>query len=324
MIEAAHLTKYYGRVRAVNDASFSVAKGEIVGLLGPNGAGKTTIMKILTGYHYPSSGSAAVNGRDVTADPVAVKRSIGYLPENAPLYDDLTVREYLDFIADARRLTGSERSGAISRALKLCGLESQVHRPIDQLSKGFRQRVGLAQAILHDPDILILDEPTTGLDPNQIQEIRHLIRTLGSNKTVILSTHILQEVEAMCDRVLILNEGEIAASGTTEEIGRELKGETVFGVHLTGTSLPDAAGRSLEKIGHLVTDKSRAPDTGVELRVVLAEGRGGEDLFRWAVDNDLTISALVPEGYSLEDIFTRLTTAGPTAGSVAPDEEAQT
>jgi gliding motility-associated transport system ATP-binding protein len=324
MIEATHLTKFYGRVQAVHDASFSVGKGEIVGLLGPNGAGKTTIMKILTGYHYPNSGTATVNGLDVTADPVRVKRAIGYLPENAPLYEDLTVREYLDFIADARRMTGTERTEAIARALKLCGLEAHVERPIDQLSKGFRQRVGLAQAILHDPDILILDEPTTGLDPNQIQEIRHLIRTLGSNKTVILSTHILQEVEAMCDRVLILNEGRIAASGTTEEIGHELKGEAVFAVQLTGDSLSDAAGRDLEKIGHLVTDSSTSQESGVKLRVAVAEGRGGEDIFRWAVHHDLTISALVPERYSLEDIFTSLTTAGSSTGATDPGQEAQT
>ena len=309
MIEATALMKYYGQVRAVHDVSFSVDKGEIVGLLGPNGAGKTTIMKILTGYHYPTAGVAMVNGHDVSADPVAVKSCIGYLPENAPLYDDLTVREYLEFIADARRLTGHDRVNATARALKLCGLEAQIDRPIDQLSKGFRQRVGLAQAILHDPDILILDEPTTGLDPNQIQEVRHLIRTLGSDKTVIVSTHILQEVEAMCDRVLILNEGEIAASGTTEEIGRELKGEAVFTVRMVGGSLPAGARRALEGVGRLVTEGD-----GPELRIALAEGRGGEDLFRWAVDNGLIIEALIPERYSLEDIFTSLTAAG-TAGA---------
>ena len=322
MIEATKLTKRYGQVQAVRDASFSVEKGEIVGLLGPNGAGKTTILKILTGYHYPTTGTAMVNGYDVSADPVAVKRGIGYLPENAPLYEDLTVREYLEFIADARKLVGQDRADATARALKLCGLEAQIDRPIDELSKGFRQRVGLAQAILHDPDILILDEPTTGLDPNQIQEIRHLIRTLGSDKTVILSTHILQEVEAMCDRVLILNEGEIAASGTTEEIGRELKGEIVFTVQIAGGSLSAAARRTLEEVGHLVTEKIShavtdspgARESGLELRIALAEGRGGEDLFRWAVDNRLIVGALIPERYSLEDIFTNLTAAG-TAGA---------
>lgn len=309
MLEVTKLTKRYGQVQAIRGVSFSVGKGEIVGLLGPNGAGKTTILKILTGYHYPTTGTAMVNGYDVSVDPVAVKRSIGYLPENAPLYEDLTVREYLDFIADARRLAGSDRTEAIARALKLCGLDAQLDRPINQLSKGFRQRVGLAQAILHDPDILILDEPTTGLDPNQIQEIRHLIRTLGSEKTVILSTHILQEVEAMCDRVLILNEGKIAASGTTEEIGRELKGETVFTVQIAGDSLPAAARRALEGIGRLATHRPREGGAGLELRIALADGRAGEDLFRWAVDNQLTLGALVPERYSLEEIFTSLTAA---------------
>ncbi|MEE8440312.1 MAG: ATP-binding cassette domain-containing protein [Spirochaetia bacterium] len=318
MIEATNLTKRFGQVHAVHDVSFSVGKGEIVGLLGPNGAGKTTIMKILTGYHYPTAGTVTVNGHDVCTDPVAVKSSIGYLPENAPLYDDLTVREYLDFIADARRLTGRDRANATARALKLCGLGAQINRPIDELSKGFRQRVGLAQAILHDPSILILDEPTTGLDPNQIQEIRHLIRTLGSEKTVILSTHILQEVEAMCDRVLILNEGEIAASGTTEEIGRELKGETVFTVQIAGGAIPAATRRALEPIGRCVTERLRNEGAELELRVALAEGRGGEDLFRWAVDNHLTIGALVPERYSLEEIFTRLTATGDLPAGASP------
>ena len=322
MIEASHLTKNYGRVRAVRDASFTVDTGEIVGLLGPNGAGKTTIMKMLTGYHYPTSGVAIVDGHDVAADPVSVKASIGYLPESAPLYVDLTVREYLDFIADSRRLSGQRRTGAIARAVKLCGLDTQEDRPIDQLSKGFRQRVGLAQAILHDPAILILDEPTTGLDPNQIQEIRHLIRTLGSNKTVILSTHILQEVEAMCDRVLILSDGEIAASGTTEEIGRELKGETAFRIDLSAAALPEGARAALERVGHLVSVNPASAGTGLQLRVTLAEGRGGEDLFRWAVKEDLTVSALIPERYSLEDIFTRLTAIGSAEQPDAPPSEA--
>jgi len=315
MIDATHLTKNYGPVQAVREATFSVDTGEIVGLLGPNGAGKTTIMKILTGYHYPSSGSAIINGMDVTVDPVGVKRSIGYLPENAPIYEDLTVGEYLDFIADARMLDGEKRTRATGRALELCGLETHVMRPISELSKGYRQRVGLAQAIIHDPQILILDEPTTGLDPNQIQEIRNLIRDLGSDKTVILSTHILQEVEAVCDRVLILNDGTIAASGTTEQIGRELKGETVFTVSLAERQLPSAARRGLAAVGECVAETPRE-ESGLDLRIAMAEGRGGADLFRWAVEQKLTIGALIPERYSLEDIFARLTGQG--AGSEGP------
>jgi len=308
MIEARELNKNYGSVRAVRDVSFSVGSGEIVGLLGPNGAGKTTIMKILTGYHYPSSGRATVGGIEVSADPVGIKRMIGYLPENAPLYDDLTVAEYLDWIADARELSRGDRGPATERAVDACGLSDQVDRPINQLSKGYRQRVGLAQAILHDPDILILDEPTTGLDPNQIQEIRNLIRALGSDKTVILSTHILQEVEAVCDRVLILNNGEIAASGTTEDIGRELKGETVFTLEIVAESLP----RLSAELGRQVLE-SDFRDGIATFRIALGEDKNGEDLFRLAVDQGLTLRSLVPERISLEDIFTQLTTKAEAA-----------
>lgn len=305
MIEAARLSKNYGPVRAVRDVSFSVGAGEIVGLLGPNGAGKTTIMKILTGYHYPSSGVATIAGRDVAQDPVGIKAQIGYLPENAPLYDDLTVGEYLDWITDARGLDGTERATAIARAVDLCGLDDHIDRPISQLSKGYRQRVGLAQAIVHDPAILILDEPTTGLDPNQIQEIRHLIRTLGNDKTVILSTHILQEVEAMCDRVLILNDGAIAASGTTEEIGRELKGETVYTLEIASSNVPDAVPAQLAKLGNIVEQETKQAVT--TYRIAVGSDVSGEDLCRVAVEHGLLLRSLVLERYSLEDIFTQLT-----------------
>ena len=310
MIEAVALTKRYGAVEAVRGASFRVDQGEIVGLLGPNGAGKTTIMKILTGYHYPTAGTVTVNGVDVTEDPVAVKRALGYLPENAPLYGDLTVREYLDFVADARSLTGAGRPEAVERTLEVCGLASQVDRPIDELSKGFRQRVGLAQAIIHDPAILILDEPTTGLDPNQIQEIRHLIRDLGSNKTVILSTHILQEVEAVCDRVLILHEGRIAASGTTEEIGRELKGDVMYGIRLVGPAPGAAARQALAGLGKVLPGGTENGETR-DFRLSAAEGVQGEEIYRWAVEHGLVLRELVRERYRLEDIFSTLTTRTP-------------
>ena len=234
MIEVTNLSKRYGSLEAVKGVSFGIPKGEVVGLLGPNGAGKTTIMKVLTTYMYPSGGTATVNGFDIFEQPLEIRKSVGYLPENAPLYTDLNVKEYLDFVADARSLRGERKKERIEWVIEECGLQSVLYRNIDKLSKGYRQRTGLAQAILHDPEILILDEPTTGLDPNQILEIRELIRRHGQKKTVILSTHILQEVEATCSRVLILNEGQIAAQGTVQEIQRGLQGEVQLALTVKG------------------------------------------------------------------------------------------
>ncbi|MEI6874850.1 MAG: ATP-binding cassette domain-containing protein [Spirochaetota bacterium] len=320
MIEARELRKNYGRTEAVKGVTFSVERGQVVGLLGPNGAGKTTIMKILTGYHCPSDGQALVDGIDVTDDPVAIKRRIGYLPESAPLYTDLTPAEYLDFTADARGLEGTTRKAAIDKAIESCSLGPVYHRPVEELSKGYRQRLGLAQAILHSPDILILDEPTTGLDPNQILEIRSLIRDLGQEKTVILSTHILQEVEAVCSRVLILNEGRIAAQGTAKEIGEALKGEERVSLRVK------AKKGALEKKG-LETLFDRLPVFGAlrsldsnvpgvfsaEISLTAAAGGGneaGEAIFEWAVSEGLILLELVPHKLSLEEIFVKLTTEG--------------
>ena len=234
LLEDVH--KSYADFHAVKGVSFSVARGEIVGLLGPNGAGKTTILRILTAYHFPSSGRVEIDDLELLAYPEEIKNKIGYLPENAPVYSELTVAEYLEFQAGVRMDSAKERRAGIARAVKSCGLEEEYNRPISELSKGYRQRVGLAQAIVHDPEILILDEPTSGLDPNQIQEIRELIRSLGKKKTIILSTHIMQEVEAVCDRVLILNKGLIAAEGDTKSIGSELKGDDCFFVRFNSIS----------------------------------------------------------------------------------------
>ena len=225
-IEVRNLSKHYGNVEAVTDVSFSVGARQVLGFLGPNGAGKTTIMKILTGFHFPSSGRALVDGIPVDEDPVEVKKRIGYLPENVPLYGDLTVDEYLSFAAESRLIPRGKRGEAIDTSLEACGLASYRGRKIETLSKGFRQRAGLAQAILHDPCILVLDEPMTGLDPNQIVEIRSLIKELGKTKTIIFSTHILQEVESICTRFIILNKGRIAAQGQMEETKTGL--ETLF------------------------------------------------------------------------------------------------
>jgi ABC-2 type transport system ATP-binding protein len=305
MIEVRDLTRRYGSLVAVDGVSFQARPGHVVGLLGPNGAGKTTIMKVLTGYHFPDEGSVSINGFDVVADPAGAKRELGYLPENAPLYDELTVNEYLQFVSGARDLAGQSGRQALTRVVDLCDLQSVLLRPISELSKGFRQRVGLAQALIHDPDVVILDEPTTGLDPNQIQEVRRVIRELGREKTVLLSTHILREVEALCEEVLILDRGRIAARGTTTEIAHELRSRTVIEVTVVGT--PSADQRlTLERLGELIAER---PEEGCTvLRISLNDGIAGEDVFDWATAGSLRIRSLVPERYSLEQIFTQLTT----------------
>ncbi len=217
-IQVTNLTKVYGSQRAVDGISFSLKPGEIVGFLGPNGAGKSTTMKILTGYLNPSSGTATVADFDVTQQPMPARRAIGYLPEHNPLYLDMYVREFLLFSGKLYGMGGTALKAKVEEMIALCGLEVEKKKKIGQLSKGYRQRVGLAQSFLHDPSVLILDEPTTGLDPNQIQEIRELIRTAGHNKTVLFSTHIMQEVEALCDRVIIINKGRVVSDSSLEEL----------------------------------------------------------------------------------------------------------
>ncbi len=228
-IKIQNLSKVYGTQRAVDDISFEVAKGEIVGFLGPNGAGKSTTMKIMTGYLPATDGLAEVNGFDVKTSPMQVKSSIGYLPEHNPLYLDMYVREFLEFVGSLYNLKKNILRIKIAETIEMVGLGLEKHKKIGQLSKGYRQRVGLAQALIHNPDVLILDEPTTGLDPNQLVEIRDLIKSVGRNKTVIFSTHIMQEVDAICDRVVIINQGKIVANGTLSELKQGGKGiEDVF------------------------------------------------------------------------------------------------
>jgi ABC-2 type transport system ATP-binding protein len=315
LIELRELSKSYKGVEAVHGVTFTAETGSVLGLLGPNGAGKTTIMKVLTGYHYPSSGTALVDGIDVAEDPIAVKRRVGYLPESVPLYQDLTVAEYLDFAADARGLDGSERSAAIARATGVCGLSGVYRKRVEELSKGYKQRLGLAQAILHDPPILILDEPTTGLDPNQIIEIRELIRSLGESKTVILSTHILQEVEAICSNVIILNEGRIAAQGAPSEIGEALKGEERIRLRLKSSGAIDQ--KRLSGIPGLRSVASFTPEPqgvwAAEIAMPPASAdtaEAGEVVFDWAVSNGFKLLELERRRLSLEEIFVKLTQEG--------------
>ncbi len=311
MIEVRNLSKSYGSFAAVKDVSFDVKKGEIVGLLGPNGAGKTSIMKVLTGYHFPSSGNALVMGHDVAEEPIEAKKSVGYLPESAPVYGEFTVMEYLGFVADARMIPKGERMNALERVVEDCGLESVTNRRIERLSKGFRQRTGLAQALIHDPPVLILDEPTTGLDPNQILEIRRLIKRLGGEKTVIFSTHILQEVEAVSDRVLILNEGRIAAEGTREEIAARLKGdERYLAIVKSPSPVTEADFAGLPAFRKLLKTQAREDGRTEVLVSFDPGGGGGESVFDLAVSRGWKLSELTRESFSLEDIFIRLTREG--------------
>ncbi|MDR2397326.1 MAG: ATP-binding cassette domain-containing protein [Spirochaetaceae bacterium] len=309
MIAVQGLTKHYGPVEAVRGVSFTVGTEQVLGFLGPNGAGKTTIMKILTGYHYPSTGTALVAGIPVQENPVEVKKRIGYLPESVPLYGDLTVGEYLAFIAGARLVPKTGRQKAIETSLSACGLEGVVGKPIETLSKGYKQRVGLAQAIIHDPPILILDEPTSGLDPNQIIEIRNLIKELGKRKTVILSTHILQEVEAVCSQVLIIHEGRIAAQGSPEEIASTLKGADTWELTVKGDTLEEITGkvRRLTSTGAAVSVRAAAGPDAADLRITGGEPLEGERIFDWAVAEGLKILYMNRKKLSLEEIFVKLT-----------------
>lgn len=219
MIEAIRLSKYYGQFAATQDVSFQIHRGEVAAFLGPNGAGKSTTMKLLTGYLAPSAGKARIAGYDVQTDRLEASKVLGYLPENGPLYPDMTPRSLLKFFGEARGMSAGEISSRMHEVIDLCNLHEVLGKPIGKLSKGYRQRVGMAQVLLHEPDVLILDEPTAGLDPNQIREVRKLIRTLGETKTILLSTHILQEVEAMCNRVVFINEGRVVFDGRPEQLG---------------------------------------------------------------------------------------------------------
>ena len=241
MIRVENLVKQFGAKRAVNGISFSVERGEVLGLLGPNGAGKSTTMRIITGFYPATSGRVTVGGHDVAVDPIRAKALIGYLPESAPSYADMTVQGFLSFIADLRGLSGSAKKAAVHGAVETCLLESVLHQPIDTLSKGYRHRTCLAQAILHDPDVLVLDEPTDGLDPNQKHAARELIRRMGERKAIVFSTHILEEVEAACTRAVIIDRGSVVANGTPAELKARSATAGCVRVTLAGAGAADAA-----------------------------------------------------------------------------------
>ena len=243
MIKVEKLKKAFGTKYAVNGVSFSVERGEVLGFLGPNGAGKSTTMRMITGFIPPTDGSISVGGHDMIQNPIAGKRLMGYLPENAPAYSDMTVHGFLGFAAELRGLSGDAKKKAIGGAVEMCFLESVLHQSVDTLSKGYRHRTSLAQALLHDPDILILDEPTDGLDPNQKHEIRTLIRRMGETKVIIFSTHILEEVEAACTRAIIIDRGQIVANGTPRELKARSQNAGAVTISLLGTPSSEAIGK---------------------------------------------------------------------------------
>ncbi len=307
-IEVENLTKQYGPQKAVDNISFQVDTGEILGFLGPNGAGKTTTMKIITCFMAPSGGDVKVNNISIHDDKERIKKKIGYLPENNPLYLDMPVLEYLSFTASLQGVEKNKIDNRIREMVHTCGLDVEKHKNIGQLSKGYRQRVGLAQAMIHDPEILILDEPTTGLDPNQIIEIRKLIRELGKEKTVILSTHILPEVEATCDRILIINDGKIVADGTSETLRRQAQGEEMLRIEISEFGNRDqvaAALKSLNSIGMV------DPINDSVCSFVIQSKSGSSSrkpIFQLCVQNNWILTEMTPVETKLEDIFRDLTT----------------
>ncbi len=299
-IKVNHITKLYGKQKALNDVSFEVSQGEIIGFLGPNGAGKSTLMKIITCFIPQTSGSVSVCGFDVIENSIDVRKCVGYLPENNPLYLDMYVKEYLEFIAGLHHL-GKKTQVRIAEMIEVTGLQLEQRKKIGALSKGYRQRVGLAQALLHDPKVLILDEPTTGLDPNQLGEIRELIRKVGKEKTVMLSTHIMQEVKAVCDRLIIINKGTIVANDTTASLQQQKEHEQVIRVEFD-KEISSSAFKKLVGLTELIqvspTVWKVKSDAVKDIRT---------EIFQFAVANGLAVLTLQKEEQSLEEVFKQLT-----------------
>ena len=310
MIKVTDLSKNYGPVEAVKSISFEIQDGEIVGFLGANGAGKTTTLKMITGYLVPTEGKIEVNDLNIIDDTHEIQKQIGYLPELNPLYTEMRVYEYFEFLAGIRNITGRPFKDALSRVVENCGLNGVIHKNISECSKGYKQRIGLAAAMIHDPKILILDEPVTGLDPNQIVEIRGLIKKLGKEKLVFMSSHILQEIQATVDRIMIIHEGKIVANGTSDELmsnfmgnvllNMEIKGGAVESIEHIQAKLPSVKFISMEDLNGIQHVQFEY-DKGQDPR---------EELFRYAVDNNWSILKMTPHTTNLEDIFRDLTTEG--------------
>ncbi len=305
-IVVENLTKSYGTQKAVNNISFKVKTGEVLGFLGPNGAGKSTTMRAITTFLNPDEGDIYVGNYSIKTDADKIKKSIGYLPENNPLYEDMPVIDYLRFVAEIHEIPRADIEDKMINVIATCGLEKEKHKKIGELSKGYKQRVGLAQALIHSPEVLILDEPTVGLDPNQIKEIRELIKKIGRQKTVILSSHILAEVEATCDRILIINKGKIVADGKTEDLRKQTQGKQLLKVRIPDANMNEAfeALRAIDGVVLVdITDK--------EQRIFEVQGDHEKDLpravFETCVKNNWVITQLTPVETKLEDIFMKLT-----------------
>ena len=310
MIRIESLSKEFGAVKAVRSISFSLNDGEIVGFLGANGAGKSTTLKMMTGYLTPTAGNVYVDDQNIIDNSLEIQKQIGYLPELNPLYTEMKVHEYLKFHAEIRYITGEEFNKALKRVVSECGLQGVVHRTVGNCSKGYKQRIGLAAAMIHDPKILILDEPVSGLDPNQIVEIRELIKKLGKEKLVLMSSHILQEIQATVDRIIIIHEGKIVADGTSEELISDSKGMTQLYLEISGSEendiqdmkavIPSITVHSIKKDGPLV-------DVILEYQNTVDPRK---DVFKYAVEKGWIITEMSASKRNLEDIFRHLTTNG--------------
>ncbi|MCA6380010.1 MAG: ATP-binding cassette domain-containing protein [Cytophagales bacterium] len=305
-IKIENLSKRYGSQRAVDNISFEVKAGEILGFLGPNGAGKSTTMKMITGYLSVGDGTIFIGGKKLRESGDEIKRHIGYLQENNPLYLDMPVIEYLGFCAALQGVEKSLINERIRKMVSVCGLNAEKHKKIGELSKGYRQRVGLAQALIHDPEILVLDEPTTGLDPNQIVEIRKLIREIGKEKTVILSTHILPEVEATCDRILIINKGRIVADGTSETLRKQATGTELLKVRIE-----DGAAAEIQKALQQLNNVAKVDLTDVAMNRFEIQSKSGlsstRAVFKLCAEKNWVITEMIPLETRLEDVFRNLT-----------------
>ena len=301
-----NLTKKFGTQRAVDNVSFTVKTGEVLGFLGPNGAGKTTTMRAITTFLTPNEGTIKIGNLSIYDHPDEIKKHIGYLPENNPLYHDMPVIDYLKFAAELYGIEKSKIKEKILEMVDLCGLEGEKHKKIGELSKGYQQRVGLAQALIHDPEVLVLDEPTAGLDPNQIVEIRKLIKKIGKEKTVILSSHILAEVEATCDRIMIINKGKIVADGTSEELRKHAQGKEIIKATIEDGDVNEIF-KALQKIDSVeVVDFIDKNSNSYEIQSK-SERSSKKSIFKMCVENGWTLTELTPFETKLEDIFRELT-----------------
>ena len=310
MIKVQDLSKNYGDVQAVKSINFEIDDGEIVGFLGENGAGKTTTLKMLTGYLVPTQGNVEINDLNINDSALEIQKQIGYLPELNPLYPEMSVYEYLEFIARVRNITGKSFREALARVVERCGLQGVVHKLVSSCSKGYKQRIGLAGSMIHDPKILILDEPVTGLDPNQIVEIRELIKSLGREKLVLMSSHILQEIQATVDRIMIIHQGEIVANGTNEELMSSFKGNTILNLEVRNANENTLKDLSIAVANINAVEVNEKKDHHVIQLEYSQETDPREDLFNYAVNSDWVILKMTPTTTDLEDVFRKLTMEG--------------